>query len=157
MLFNCLLFLPSIFYLCTYLAISVLYNPWKHPYFRKWSHNAEKGGKRETPKILKTDVGSFCGKYGTSIVAKYLDIYIVKTSTNVYKTTFPSDMIFTKSDASISDGNFVKFTIELNIHYRACIGSFVYFLSTRVDFSFAVQKLAIFSLNTGKVYYEGLI
>ena len=33
----------------------------------------------------------------------------------------------------------------------------VYLLSTRVDLSFAVHKLAKFSANTGKVHFEGLI
>ena len=40
--------------------------------------------------------------YDTSIVAKCLDIVTVKTSAKFYNTNLPSDMIFTKSDASIS-------------------------------------------------------
>ena len=68
---------------------------------------------------------------------------------------FPSDMIFTKSDASTSDEQVEKSTRELNIHYRACIGSLIYLLSTRVDLSFAVHKLAKFLLNPGKVHFEG--
>ena len=60
-------------------------------------------------------------KYATSIVAKYLDTSTVKTSTNFYKTTFPSDTIFTKSDASTSDEQVEKSTREFNINYRACI------------------------------------
>ena len=48
-------------------------------------------------------------------------------------------------------------TSEFNIHYRACIGSFVYLLYTIVDLSFAVHKLAKFSANPGKVHFEGLI
>ena len=59
MLFNCLLLLPRVFYLCNYLAISVLDNPWKYLYFRKWAHEADKEGKRGIPKILKMDVGNF--------------------------------------------------------------------------------------------------
>ena len=47
--------------------------------------------------------------------------------------------------------------MELNIHYRACIGSLLYLLSTRMDLSFAVHKLAKFSANTGKIHFEGLI
>ena len=41
--------------------------------------------------------------YATSVVAKYLDTATVKTGTIFYKTTFPSDMIFTKADAYTSD------------------------------------------------------
>ena len=41
--------------------------------------------------------------YDTSIVTKYLDNATVKTIIKFYKTTFPSDMIFTKADASTSD------------------------------------------------------
>ena len=48
-------------------------------------------------------------------------------------------------------------TRKINIHYRACIGSMIYLLSTRVELSFAVQKLAKFSANTGKFYYEFLV
>ena len=39
-------------------------------------------------------------RYSTSILDKYLDTVTVKTSKGFYKTNFPSDMIFTKSDAS---------------------------------------------------------
>ena len=42
-------------------------------------------------------------RYATSIVEKYLYIDTVKTSTNFYKTNFPSDMIFTKDYAYTSD------------------------------------------------------
>ena len=48
-------------------------------------------------------------------------------------------------------------TRENNIHYRACIGSLIYLLSTIVELSFAVNKLAKFSANPGKVNFEGLI
>ena len=42
-------------------------------------------------------------RYATSIVAKYLDTAPVKVSNKFYKTTLPSDMIFTKEDVSTSD------------------------------------------------------
>ena len=48
-------------------------------------------------------------------------------------------------------------TREYNIHYKACIGSLIYLLSTRLDLSFAVHKLAKFSANLGKVHFEGLV
>ena len=86
-------------------------------------------------------------RYATSIVAKYLDDATVKVSKFFYKTTLPADMIFTKEDVSISDEQVEKLTREYNIHYRACIGSLIYLLSTRVDLSFAVHKLAKFSAN----------
>ena len=95
--------------------------------------------------------------YATSIVAKYLDTATVKVSTKFYKTTLPSEMIFTKDDVSTSDEQVEKLTREFNIHYRACIGSLIYLLSTRVDLSFAVHKLSKFSANFGKVNFEGLI
>ena len=83
-------------------------------------------------------------RYATSIVAKYLDTATVKVSTNFYKTTLPSDMMFTKEDVSTSDEQVEKLTREYDINYRSCIGSLIYLLSTRVDLSFAVHKLAIF-------------
>ena len=42
-------------------------------------------------------------RYATSIVAKYLDTALVKTSTKFYKTAFPSYIIFTKAYAYTSD------------------------------------------------------
>ena len=42
-------------------------------------------------------------RYATSIVANYLDISTVKTSTNFYKTNLPYDMIFTKDYAFTSN------------------------------------------------------
>ena len=96
-------------------------------------------------------------RYATSIVAKYLDTATVNKNTKFYNTTFPSDMIFSKEDVSTSDEQVKKFTREFNIHYRACIGSLIYLLSTRVDLSFAVHKLANLSANPGKVHFEGLI
>ena len=93
----------------------------------------------------------------TSGVAKYQYTATFNKSTIFYKITLTSDMIFTKDDASTSDDKFEKLTREFNIHYRACIGSLIYLLSTRVDLSFVVRKLAKFSSNLGKLYFEGFI
>ena len=96
-------------------------------------------------------------RYATSIVAKYLDTATVKVSNKFYKTTIPAEMILTKEDVSTSDEQVEQLTREYNIHYRACIGSLIYLLSTRVDLSFAVHKLAKFSANPGKAHFEGLV
>ena len=96
-------------------------------------------------------------RYATYIVAKYLDTASVKASTKFYKTIFLTDMIFTKEDAPTSDEQVDNLTREFNIRYRSCIGSLIYLLSTRVDLSFAVHKLAKFSSNPGKVHFEGLL
>ena len=96
-------------------------------------------------------------RYSTSIVAKYLDTDTVKVSTKFYKTTLPADIIFTKGNVSTSDEQVDKFTREYNIHYRACIGSLIYLLSTKVDQSFVVNKLEFFSANPGKVHFEVFI
>ena len=74
-------------------------------------------------------------RYVTSILAKYLDTDTVKVSKMIYKTTLPADMIFTKEDVSTSDELVEKLNREYNIHYRACIVSLIYLLSTRVDLS----------------------
>ena len=79
----------------------------------------------------------------------------VKTSEKFSKTNLPSDMIFTKYDASTSDEKIEKLTREFNIHFRACIASLIYLSSKIVYLSFAVQKLAKFSLNPGKVIFRG--
>ena len=83
-------------------------------------------------------------RYATSIVAKYSDTATVKVSKLFYKTILPADTIFTKEEVSTSDEQVKKLTRKYNIHYRACIGSLIYLLSTRVDLSFAVHKLAKF-------------
>ena len=57
-------------------------------------------------------------RYATFIVAKYLDTATVKTSKKNYKTTLPSDMIFTKADAFTSDENFEKLTREFNFLFE---------------------------------------
>ena len=81
----------------------------------------------------------------------------MKVSNKFYKTTLPYDMIFTKEDVSTSDEHVESLTREYNIHYRACIGSLIYLLYTRVDLSFAVHKMAKLSANPGKVQFEGLV
>ena len=93
----------------------------------------------------------------TSIVSKYLDTATVKVITKFYKTIFPDDMIFTKEDVYTSDEQVEKLNGEFNIHYRACMVSLICLLSTRVELSFSVHKLEMFSANPGKVHFEGLI
>ena len=83
-------------------------------------------------------------RYATSIVAKYLYTATVKASKKFYKTTLTSDMIFTKEDTYTSDEQVDKLSMQFNIHYKACIGLLIYLLSTRVELSFAVHKLAEF-------------
>ena len=96
-------------------------------------------------------------RYATSIFVKYLDTVTVKASTKFYKTTLSSDMILTKYDIYTSDEQVEKLNREFKIHYRACIGSFIYLLSTRVDLSFEVHKLARFSENPRKSHFERLV
>ena len=47
-------------------------------------------------------ISVYQSRYATFIAAKYLDTATVKTSTKVYNTTFPYDMLFTKSYESTS-------------------------------------------------------
>ena len=51
-------------------------------------------------------------RYATSIVAKYLYTDTVKVSNKFYKTTLPSDTIFTKEDVFTSDEQVEKLTRE---------------------------------------------
>ena len=62
-------------------------------------------------------------------------------------------MIFTKDDVSTSDEQVEKFTMGFIIHHRACIGSLIYLLSTRVDLSCSVHKFKTFSSHPGKVHF----
>ena len=61
-------------------------------------------------------------------------------------------MIFNKDDVYTSDNKVQKLSREFKIYYRACIVELVYLLSKIVYFSFAVQELATFSSNPGKVH-----
>ena len=102
-------------------------------------------------------ISVYQARYAAYFVARYLDASTVNAIKRFYNTTLPSDIIFTKYDESNSDEQVDKLTREFNIHYRACIGSLIYLLSTRVYLSFAVHKLAKFLSNPGKVNTEGLI
>ena len=98
-------------------------------------------------------ISVYQARYATYIVTKFLDTATVKVSNKFYKTTLPADMIFNKEDVYTSDEQIDRLTREYNIHYRACIGSLIYLLSTKVDLSFTVDKLAKFSANPGKVHF----
>ena len=50
-------------------------------------------------------------RYASFFVAKYLDNATVKASKKFYKTIFPSDIISTKDDTSISDEQVDKLTM----------------------------------------------
>ena len=89
--------------------------------------------------------------YANTIVAKYLYTSTVKKISKFYKINLKSDTVFTKDDVSTSYYQFEKLNREFNIHYRYCIGSLIYLLSTRVDLSFSVHKLAKFSSNPGEL------
>ena len=96
-------------------------------------------------------------RHATSVVAKYLDSFTIKENSEFNKNTLPHDLIFTKAYNSASDEKLVLLLREYNIHFRACEVSFVYLLSNIVYFCFAVNKLAKFSSNPGKVHFEYLV
>ena len=72
-------------------------------------------------------------------------------------TNFPSDIIFTKSDASTGYEQVEKLTRGFNAYYRYFIESLIYLLSKRVDLSFVVHKLENISSNPSKINFEGLV
>ena len=55
--------------------------------------------------------------YATSILAKYLDTVTVKTS--FFKTTFTSNMIFTKGDVYNSDDKVLFFLFDWTLCYNS--------------------------------------
>ena len=82
--------------------------------------------------------------YATSIVAKYLNITIFKTSTMFYKTNLTSDIILLKADEYTSYEKVEKLTRQFNIQYRACIGSLMFFIcKSRFEF-FRTQVSKVF-------------
>ena len=66
-------------------------------------------------------------------------------------------MIFTKEDASTSDKQVEALSRDYNIQYRACVGSLIFILSTKVDLCFAVHKMGKCSSNNGKVQFVSLV
>ena len=60
--------------------------------------------------IKDHSISVYQDRYATSAVAKYFGTAIVKSSKFFYKNTLPSDIIFTKSDASTSDKQVEKLT-----------------------------------------------
>ena len=96
-------------------------------------------------------------RYATAAVLKYLDTATIKENPILHKSTFPSDMLFTKEDASTSDKKVEALYIDYNIHYRYFLGSLIYILSIIVCLCFAVHKLVKFSSNPGKVHFEVLV
>ena len=102
-------------------------------------------------------ISVYQARYANSIVDKYLDTSIFKTSTKFYNTTLTYDTIFTKADSYSSDNQAEKLNGGFNIHYRACIGSLIYLLYTRADLIFSVHKLATFLLDPGKVRFDLLV
>ena len=60
--------------------------------------------------------------------------------------------------ADLNDAPVTDLLRQANISIiQISIVSLIYLLSTRVDLSFAVHKLAMFSANSGKVHFEGLV
>ena len=64
--------------------------------------------------------------YDTSVAAKYLETATIKDNSKFHKTNLPHDIIFIKEYASIGDEKVEVLYIEYNIHYQACVGSFIY-------------------------------
>ena len=69
----------------------------------------------------------------------------------------PHNFVATKEDAAKSDVIVKELMPEFNLHYHACIGALIYLTATRIDISFAVQKLAKFSANPGRVHFVALV
>ena len=61
-------------------------------------------------------------------------------------------MIFTNKDTSTIHEQLEVLSREYNICYRACVGSLIYLLSTRVDLCFSAHKLEKCSSNTAKLH-----
>ena len=62
-------------------------------------------------------------------------------------------MILNKADVSTNDDQVETLTKEFNIQYRVCIISLLDLVFTRADLSFAVDKLAKFPSNPGKLHF----
>ena len=62
------------------------------------------------PQLKDHSISVDQARYSTVVVAKYLGTAIVRESTKFYKTTLPSDIIFTKDDRSTSNEQVEKLT-----------------------------------------------
>ena len=68
------------------------------------------------------------------LICLVMDVVGVSMYPQFFVEALPHDMIFTKEDASTSDEQVGVFYREYKVHYRACVGSLIYILSTRVIF-----------------------
>ena len=80
-------------------------------------------------------------RYATSLVENDIDTPIIRENSKFHKNTFPRDIIFTKEDYYNSYEKVEVMSIEYNIQYRACMISFIYPMSARVDLCFALHNL----------------
>ena len=67
------------------------------------AHKCLSSRSKQLTRFNPDGINSNQARYPTCIVVKCLDTVTVKVSKKFYKTTFPSDMIFTKDNTSISD------------------------------------------------------
>ena len=93
--------------------------------------------------------------YATYVFEKYLDTAKIKENSNLHKPTLLHDMIFIKEYASTSDEHSKVWNREYKNYYRACVGSLIYRLSTRVNLCFSVHNLEKCLSNPGKLHFEG--
>ena len=78
-------------------------------------------------------------RYDISVSEQYLETATIEQNLKFHKTTSPHDMIFTIENDSTSEEQVGVFSRYYNIHYRACVESLIYILSTRVYLCFSVH------------------
>jgi hypothetical protein len=92
-----------------------------------------------------------------SIVKKYLYTAGSKKVMSHHSTPFALDFVPTSEDCSNDEDASKVLEQEYNINYTSCIGSLIYLAMSRFDITFALNKIAKYSIRPGKVHLEAML
>jgi hypothetical protein len=96
-------------------------------------------------------------RYCASIVKKYLDQAGAPKNIRQHDTPLSIDFIPTSDDCSATDEDATKLGIMYNIDFASCIGSLIYLGMTRMDITYAINKLAKYTRKPGQKHFEALL
>lgn len=96
-------------------------------------------------------------RYCRLIVKKYLETAGAKEVLHLHATPFALDFVPTLEDCSVDKDATKQLEREYNIDYASCVGSLIYLAMTRCDITYAVNKLAKFSIQPGRNHFEAML
>jgi hypothetical protein len=95
-------------------------------------------------------------RYCLSIVKKYLESAGCAKNIRHHTTPLPLDFIPTSDDCSVDEREAELLQTEYNIDFASCVGSLIYLGMTRVDISYAVNKMAKYTQKPGRKHFDAI-